>query len=541
MRKLFILLGVILFVVSCQSYHPLSKYNYYNQSRLYNEPLSLQVQYFGDVKMKSLKELRSKDIKRKIDHFEGFKVRNLVSYGATNVNPEYKVYLFLKENHGNNPDTKGKLIAKDTASNTVLFKKVTPDKIAYLYMEAEKLNNNLGSLITDGESIINSLTTDSDVKEKLTYAKIFNAVKDSPNYLKAKEEIIMAPVEKTDANEWMQFQYLATINSLFSDNQEYIEQFESKRKKQLKPILDTLLQNPGIKINKEAIDTISQMASNTRVVMLNENHWYPKHRVLAVKLLEELKQVGYTHLALEALNQNQDRKINQRGYPTFNSGYYIREPNFGQFIRKAKELGFVLVGYENQNQDINRELGQAQNIAQVLEQNPDHKVFVYAGLDHIIEEEIKSGKRMAAYFKELTGIDPLTINQADIIGNTQSELTLVPSSQVNSYKKLDKAVDYFIINNLEVSTLNSLGKENLRKVTINPQRFAALETEKILIKIYKKSEYDIYKTQSVPIQATLRTDSGNNWMFYLPKGNFTFHLSSLDNDEIHIFHKTIEK
>ncbi len=66
MRKLFILITLIFFVVSCQPYHPLSKYNYYNQSRLYNEPLNLQVQYFGDVQMKSLKELKSKEIMEKI-------------------------------------------------------------------------------------------------------------------------------------------------------------------------------------------------------------------------------------------------------------------------------------------------------------------------------------------------------------------------------------------------------------------------------------------------------------------------------------------
>ncbi len=61
------------------------------------------------------------------------------------------------------------LIAKDTASNTALFKKITTDITAYLYMEAKKSNNSLHSLITDGGSIINLITTDSDVKEKLTY------------------------------------------------------------------------------------------------------------------------------------------------------------------------------------------------------------------------------------------------------------------------------------------------------------------------------------------------------------------------------------
>ncbi|APS40262.1 hypothetical protein [Salegentibacter sp. T436] len=198
-------------------------------------------------------------------------------------------------------------------------------------------------------------------------------------------------------------------------------------------------------------DEISELARDTRMVMLNENHWYPNHRLFAIELLKKLKKNDYTHLALEALFPNQDQKINERGYPTFSSGYYIREPNFGQLIRKAKELGFVIIGYENQNREINRELGQAQNLQKILEEHPNQKIFVYAGLDHILEKETKSGKRMAAYFKELTGINPLTINQADMVGTTHNELNLIPQNVVKSFKKLDKAVDFFVINNLKSS------------------------------------------------------------------------------------------
>ena len=342
----------------------------------------------------------------------------------------------------------------------------------------------------------------------------------------------------------MRFQYLATINSFFSNNQAYkdqIEDFENNRKEQLKPILDTLLNNPGIKLNKEVIDKISELARDTRVVMLNENHWYPKHRLFAIALLKKLKKSGYTHLALEALYPNQDRKINERGYPTFNSGYYIREPNFGQLIRSAKKLGFVIIGYENENREINRELGQAQNLKQILDENPNHKIFVYAGLDHILEKETKSGKRMAAYFKELTEINPLTINQADMVGSTHNELTLIPQNLVSSFEKLDKAVDLFMINNLTSSSQDRIiGENKIQEFTIGPHRFEELNAEEVLIKIYKKSEYDIYKNGSIPIRATLKKPSDKSISFKLPPGNYTIHFSSLENDDLSIFNKTIE-
>ncbi|WP_156101245.1 hypothetical protein [Salegentibacter sp. Hel_I_6] len=548
MKKLLLLLSILFLLVSCQPYHPLSKHNYYIQSRLYNESLELQVQYFGDTQLKSLSDLPLKEIKRKIQNLEGLKAKDLLAYGTTNVNPEYKVFLFIQENNRKldvSNGSKGSLVFRDTLSNSVLFKKINPDKTAYLYIKAKNNNNSLHSLVKDGESIINSLSIGAEVKEELTYNKVFNAVKDSPNYLKARKKLNTAPVEKTEANEWMQFQYLATINSFFSNNEDYknqIEEFEANRKNQLKPILDTLLQNPEVKVNKGVLDEISELAKETRVVMLNENHWYPKHRVFAIKLLKKLKENGYTHLALEALFPNQDRKINERGFPTLNAGYYIREPNFGQLIRKAKELGFILVGYENQNQEINRELGQAQNLQHILEEDPNHKIFVYAGLDHILEEETKSGKRMAAYFKELTGLNPLTINQSDVIGNSQNELSLIPTSMVSTFEKLDKPVDYFVINNLESNFQESIDQEmETQEFTIEPKRFADLNANEILIKIFKKSEYDIYKNGSVPLQATLKKQSQEPILFSLPPGNYTIHFSSVENNEILVFNKTLER
>ena len=70
MKKSFLFLSFIFLFCSCQPYHPLSKHNYYNQSRLYNEPLELQVQYFGDIKLKSLSNLPIRKIKRKIKDVE---------------------------------------------------------------------------------------------------------------------------------------------------------------------------------------------------------------------------------------------------------------------------------------------------------------------------------------------------------------------------------------------------------------------------------------------------------------------------------------
>ena len=207
---------------------------------------------------------------------------------------------------------------KEEATKRVLYTKSNGLHTAYFLLQARNSNNSLGSITKDGEAITRSLEFSLNRRKELTYSKIFQAVRDSPNYLAARQKLKAAPIPGTDENKWMQFQFLATINSFMSNNRAYdslIHEFEHSRRKYLKPILDTLLPNHEIKTGADVIRTISRLSKNTRVLMLNENHWYPKHRILGLKLLDSLKANGYTHLALEALSGDKDVSINERSFP----------------------------------------------------------------------------------------------------------------------------------------------------------------------------------------------------------------------------------
>ncbi|MEI2421091.1 hypothetical protein V6O07_12530, partial [Arthrospira platensis SPKY2] len=115
--------------------------------------------------------------------------------------------------------------------------------------------------------------------------------------------------------------------------------------------------------NSYVLDTIIEKAKNHRIIMINENHYYPNHRLLVTELLPKLKEIGYTHLALEALGKSQDSILNlPNSYPTLNSGFYTSEQNFANLIRKAKELNFKFVAYENHYENKNREFTQAENL-----------------------------------------------------------------------------------------------------------------------------------------------------------------------------------
>src|SRR5690606_576871 len=61
-----------------------------------------------------------------------------------------------------------------------------------------------------------------------------------------------------------------------------------------------------------------------------------------------------------------------------------------------------------------REIDQANNIARVLAANPQAKMLIHCGFDHVIEGTPNNRsweKAMAGRLKDLTGIDPLTIDQ----------------------------------------------------------------------------------------------------------------------------------
>lgn len=169
------------------------------------------------------------------------------------------------------------------------------------------------------------------------------------------------------------------------------------------------------KIN--AGDYITEQANNNQVVIINEAHHNSFHRVFTRSLLKKLYDIGYTNLGLEALSneENLDSLQEIRKYPVQNTGYYIKDPQFGNLVREAIKIGYSVFPYETKNREANgklREIGQAKNIQKVIESKPKEKFLIHCGFDHSLEGNHKSwGKAMAGRLTEYTGINPLTINQ----------------------------------------------------------------------------------------------------------------------------------
>lgn len=175
-----------------------------------------------------------------------------------------------------------------------------------------------------------------------------------------------------------------------------------------------------------AVDYIIQEAQKNQVVMINEAHHNSMHRAFTKSLLQRLFDNGYKNLGLEALDigNNLDSALNRRGYPVQKTGYYTQDPQFGDLIREAIEIGYEVFAYERLGTDFgkNREIGQAKNIQKVIESKPNEKFLIHCGFAHLIEGNYSGWeKAMAGRLTEYTGIDPLTINQFEYSERSKAE------------------------------------------------------------------------------------------------------------------------
>ena len=187
----------------------------------------------------------------------------------------------------------------------------------------------------------------------------------------------------------------------------------------------------------DAATYIISKVSNHQIVMINEAHYLSLNRAFVISMLKRFYTAGYRYMPIETLQYNAFK--NNQTYPNYNTGVYTREPLFGEMIREAKKLGFKLIAYEDTTScedkgkdryycNRRRDSIMAVNIAAIFKTDPKAKVLVYAGHDHIHEGSNNGWKKMAQFFKEMTGIDPLTIEttqQVDHFGLRQKEFAAV--------------------------------------------------------------------------------------------------------------------
>ncbi len=273
-----------------------------------------------------------------------------------------------------------------------------------------------------------------------------------------------------------------------------------------------------------ARNTIDSLAQQYEVIMINESHHTPYHRNIIFSLLPDLKKRGFKYLALEALGK--DHKINQRGYPCHEDGFYIREPLYAEMIREAAQLGFKLVSYEESFSscdgkgkdkyfcDRYRDSIAAVNIYNIKKKNKSAKILVYAGYSHI-KKKYKSNKpRMAEYFKRISGIDPLTIDQTTMMDfgddkytypyydlhkdKLNGEVMVLFSDKKNSFWSLFEGYDIMVFS---PSPKMQNGRYSFYSIN-NTRKEYYLEGDKTLDVFFVQAFYENEKGNNIPADQT---------------------------------------
>lgn len=203
---------------------------------------------------------------------------------------------------------------------------------------------------------------------------------------------------------------------------------------------------------------ILKAAASRQITIINEAHHQPPHRLFTKTLLQDFYELGYRYLGFETLNEY-DSLIQQRKYPIQETGTYSKEPQFGDLIRMALEMGYQIFPYEATGNGRDREIGQARNIQKVLDKNPGAKLLLHCGFAHAFKDKYPAWEMaMAGRLKEYTGIDPLTIDQTNYTesGSRDYEnplykaleptaVSVYVDSTGNSYRPLHLASGYDIM------------------------------------------------------------------------------------------------
>ena len=302
----------------------------------------------------------------------------------------------------------------------------------------------------------------------------------------------------------------------------------------------------------DAVDYILDKFCDKPIIMINEAHNRGQNRYFGRKLLPSLFKKGFRYLAVEGLNFTKDSLINKRGFPTINSGYFIKESAYGQFLRDAIGIGFKVIAYEDTTyhdpkasfMDVvnSREEEQTKNIKSILEKDLTAKILVYAGHDHIHKKSsdnwIKMGERLGK---------SLNINVPSLECTWMSECfqknkehsiyrAFIDSFKINEPSVLinnDTAyVDPLFKGKVDVNifmprTNYDLGYPDWLKETADIYFTLKIPNncEEAYLQVYKANEWNQVRKEAIPVMQFTVQKNRPEYKLYLRRGEYKIFIS----------------
>jgi len=236
----------------------------------------------------------------------------------------------------------------------------------------------------------------------------------APNGLARHEYLTSVMPSLSGEDKTLAQQLLATVDSELGLYNQAMMTFPFDNR--VAPPRSTPLPTPDQWQAADAADTVTQLATNRRIVLINESHHDAHTRELTLSLLPRLRALGFQYFAVEALSAK-DVNLMHRGYVTETSGSeYLLEPLYGEIVRQAIRLGYTIVAYDPEDTSLaDRDTKQAHALYEkVFAKDPQAKLFVHAGYSHIDKVAGNLGgdiEPMAMELKRLSGYDPLSVDQ----------------------------------------------------------------------------------------------------------------------------------
>lgn len=300
-----------------------------------------------------------------------------------------------------------------------------------------------------------------------------------------------------------------------------------------------------------AKDYILDRAANEKVIIINEAHHNASHRTFASSLLQGLYDKGYRYLGVETLNNDGPFHIGK--FATQESGMYSQEPEFGNFIYQALKIGFKLFPYDTTGKNgKEREIGEAENIYNFMQNNKDGKYLIYCGYQHAYEGVHKAWeKTMAGRLSDLTSLNPFTIDQTQFseksdpkyneplirIVNKKDPVVLKDENQT-PYNGEDKEL-YTDIKIIHPVTKYIKGRPGW--MLDGNRKFYKIPKSKItqfplLVLAYRKGEFE---KKGIPADIIELNNSKDSRFLILDKGSYDIIIMNREYKVISRFEKTI--
>lgn len=242
--------------------------------------------------------------------------------------------------------------------------------------------------------------------------------KPSPNYLfpiQISDSFFTAckgtPFESL-ANESMGW-YFSYVGEYKQALEFYVDETE------VKPLASTEFKDLSKYTSIDAREAIVEAAEDHHILLINEAHHKPQHRIFTTSLLLSLKEKGYTTLAVETIGK-QAEALNQTKTVDESLGGLAIEPQYADLIRQALKLGYTLLPYDYDTafDFVQRDSLGAERILKHLEAFPKNKVLIHCGYEHIDEQQ----QALAYWLKTGSGQEVLTVNQTYFTEEFKPEL-----------------------------------------------------------------------------------------------------------------------